>query len=142
MVKKSTINLDLKQMAEGGVNEKLERAFREVIENILDPNTDQTKKREIELKIGIKPSNDLKQAEVSVQVKTKLVPENSVPTTILIGKDAKGAIHANELLSGVEGQTFFDPQDSTLKTDTGEPVDEVEAETQGKVIDLQKRKRG
>lgn len=140
MVKKSTINLDLKQMAEGGVNEKLERAFREVIENILDPNTDQTKKREIELKIGIKPSNDLKQAEVSVQVKTKLVPENSVPTTILIGKDAKGAIHANELLSGVEGQTFFDPQDSTLKTDTGEPVDEVEA--QAKVIDLQKRKRG
>lgn len=140
MVKKSTINLDLKQMAEGGVNEKLERAFREVIENILDPNTDQTKKREIELKIGIKPSNDLKQAEVSVQVKTKLVPENSVPTTILIGKDAKGAIHANELLSGVEGQTFFDPQDSTLKTDTGELVDEVEA--QAKVIDLQKRKRG
>ncbi|MCR1902260.1 replication terminator protein [Ligilactobacillus apodemi] len=140
MVKKSTINLDLKQMAEGGVNEKLERAFREVIENILDPNTDQSKKREIELKIGIKPSNDLKQAEVSVQVKTKLVPENSVPTTILIGKDAKGAVHANELLSGVEGQTFFDPQDSTLKTDTGEPVDEVE--TQGKVIDLQKRKRG
>lgn len=64
MVKKSTINLDLKQMAEGGVNEKLERAFREVIENILDPNTDQSKKREIELKIGIKPSSDLKQAEV------------------------------------------------------------------------------
>lgn len=142
MVKKSTINLDLKQMAEGGVNEKLERAFREVIENILDPNTDQSKKREIELKIGIKPSSDLKQAEVSVQVKTKLVPENSVPTTILIGKDAKGAIHVNELLSGVEGQTFFDPQDSTLKTDTGEPVAEVEAESQGKVIDLQKRKRG
>lgn len=140
--KKQTINLDLKNLAEGGVYEKMSRAFEEAIENILNPNTDQTKKREIDIKITLQPSKDLRQMETNVQVKTKLQPEMAVPTTVLIGKDADGRVHANELRSGAEGQTYFDPQDSTLKTDIGEPVEEVETESQGNVIDLQKRKRG
>ena len=90
MKKKQTINLDLQNLAEGGVYEKMNRAFEEAIENILNPNTDQTKKREIDIKITLQPSKDLRQMETNVQVKTKLQPEMAVPTTVLIGKDADG----------------------------------------------------
>ena len=76
--KKQTINLDLKNLAEGGVYEKMSRAFEEAIENILNPNTDQTKKREIDIKITLQPSKDLRQMETNVQVKTKLQPELSL----------------------------------------------------------------
>ncbi len=55
--KKQTINLDLKNLVEGGVYEKMSRAFEEAIENILNPNTDQTKKREIDIKITLQPES-------------------------------------------------------------------------------------
>lgn len=46
-----------------------------------------------------------------------------------------------ELKSGVPGQTYFDPEDSTQKTDIGEPIDDVEPEVSqtDNVIDLQNK---
>ncbi len=126
---------------------KLNRALQQVADNILDPNTDPTKKRKVQLNITLAPNEKRDASDVTVEVKTTLAPEVGVPTTMLLGRDINGKVHVNELKSGVKGQTYIDPDDGKAKTDTGEPVEEVdyeklkgitEPEEKRKIIDLQK----
>jgi hypothetical protein len=137
------INFDLSNVANGGLQEKLDRALNQVTENIMDPNTDQTKKRKITINLVFEPSKSGDAVDVDIQTKVSLVPEQGVGTTMLIGRDGKGKTVVNELKSGIPGQTFIDPETGELKTDTGQPVSEVEAVEQAsekKVIDLQAKK--
>lgn len=85
--------------------------------------------------------NDTRDAiDTVVSVKSRLAPQIGVSTTMLLGRNEDtGMMAANELKSGVPGQTYFDDKDSTLKTDTGKPVDEVEEQTKN-IIDLQNKK--
>lgn len=139
MSKKKAINFDLSEIADGGVQVKLNRALQQVADNILDPNTDPTKKRKVQLNITLAPNEKRDASDVTVEVKTTLAPEVGVPTTMLLGRDINGKVHVNELKSGVKGQTYIDPDDGKAKTDTGEPVAEVEKEEKRKIIDLQKQ---
>lgn len=109
MSKKKAINFDLSEIADGGVQVKLNRALQQVADNILDPNTDPTKKRKIQLNISISPNEKRDASDVTVEVKTTLAPEVGVPTTMLLGRDINGKVHVNELKSGVKGQTYIDP---------------------------------
>lgn len=132
------INFDLSNVANGGLQEKLDRALNQVTENIMDPNTDQTKKRKITINLVFEPSKSGDAVDVDIQTKVSLVPEQGVGTTMLIGRDGKGKTVVNELKSGTPGQTFIDPDDGEVKTDTGVPVADIEKEQ--KVIDLQAKK--
>ena len=139
MSKKKAINFDLSEIADGGVQVKLNRALQQVADNILDPNTDPTKKRKVQLNITLTPNEKRDASDVTVEVKTTLAPEVGVPTTMLLGRDINGKVHVNELKSGVKGQTYIDPDDGQAKMDTGEPVEEVEKEEKRKISDLQKK---
>lgn len=139
MDKKQTINFDLSEVADGGVQVKLNRALKQVADNILDPNTDATKKRKVQINISIAPNEKRDASDVTVEVKTTLAPEVGIPTTMLLGRDIKGEVHVNELKSGVKGQEYIDTNTGEIKTDTGESVDEVEKKEQHKVIDLQRK---
>ena len=139
MDKKQTINFDLSEVADGGVQVKLNRALKQVADNILDPNTDATKKRKVQINISIAPIEKRDASDVTVEVKTTLAPEVGIPTTMLLGRDIKGEVHVNELKSGVKGQEYIDTNTGEIKTDTGESVDEVEKKEQHKVIDLQRK---
>ncbi|APX72698.1 replication terminator protein [Companilactobacillus allii] len=138
------INFDLSQIADGGVQEKFSRELKKLSENILDSNTDAKAKRKITINLTYKPNDNRDAVDVIAEVKSTLAPQVGLSTTMLVGRDENtGVIAANELKSGTPGQTYFDSIDSTLKTDTGEPVDEVEEnkETQSEnVIDLQDKK--
>ncbi len=57
MSKKKAINFDLSEIADGGVQVKLNRALQQVADNILDPNTDPTKKRTTVMARSFKLSN-------------------------------------------------------------------------------------
>lgn len=85
--------------------------------------------------------NDKRDAvDVAVDVKSKLAPQIGVTTTMLLGRNIDtGMVAVAELKSGVPGQTYFDTEDETIKTDTGEPIDDIEADSSKKdnVIDLQ-----
>ena len=118
------INFNLADLAEGGVQEKLDRAVKEVAENITNPSFESNKKRQT--------------ASVEVEVRTKLAPENGVDTTILLGRDDQGYMNVNELKSGVKGQTYFDDQ-GEMRTDTGDRINS-DGKVEEKVIDLQKKK--
>ena len=122
MSKKKAINFDLSEIADGGVQVKLNRALQQVADNILDPNTDPTKKRKVQLNITLAPNEKRDASDVTVEVKTTLAPEVGVPTTMLLGRDINGKVHVNELKSGVKGQTYIDPDDGKAKTDTGEQL--------------------
>ncbi|KRM95975.1 hypothetical protein FC19_GL001456 [Liquorilactobacillus aquaticus DSM 21051] len=132
------INFSIDQIADGGAQVKLNRALEKIAENIMDPNTDPTKKRKLQMNVTFEPAKSGEAVDVDVQVKTTLAPEVSVGTTLLIGKDSRGKAVVNELKSGAKGQTYIDPDDGEVKTDTGETVEQVEK--QDKVIDLQKKK--
>lgn len=132
------INFSIDQVADGGAQVKLNRALEKIAENIMDPNTDPTKKRKLQMNVTFEPAKSGEAVDVDVQVKTTLAPEVSVGTTLLIGKDSTGKAVVNELKSGAKGQTFIDPDDGKIKDDTGRPIEE--AEKQDKVIDLQKKK--
>lgn len=137
---KQNINVNLSKIAGGAVQEKLNRAIKDVVKNILDPNTDPKKKRKISLSLTITPSEQRDSFGLATQVKTTLVPEKDVPATILVGKSNKGEIVANELKSGAVGQEFFDPDDGTLKDDKGNPIDNSSSKASS-VIDMQAKKK-
>ena len=56
---------------------------------------------------------------------------------MMAGRNDSGYIQAAELKSNAPGQMFFDANDSTLKTDIGVPVEEIE---DGGIIDFNSRK--
>lgn len=136
------IDINILQLAQGAVQEKLDREFEKVFENIQDPNVKATAKRTITLKIDLVPDDVRQVVKTNVTATSKLAPTDPVTTTILTGKDlTTNKIEARELQSGVPGQTYIDEK-GDLRTDTGEPVDVIEKETKkkSKVIDLQEKR--
>ena len=67
--------LTLASMCAGGVQERIDRALAKISDNILDLNTDAKKKRVLDVKITLTPSEDDRE-DVSVEVQTsvKLAP--------------------------------------------------------------------
>lgn len=60
---------------------------------------------------------------------------------MIVGRDDEGRIHANELKSGIPGQTYFD-DNGDMRTDTGELIEKIEKEENNKIIDYNKKKAG
>ena len=136
------IDINILQLAQGAVQEKLDQEFEKVFENIQDPNVNATAKRTITLKIDLVPDDVRQVVKTNVTATSKLALTDPVTTTILTGKDlTTNKIEARELQSGVPGQTYIDEK-GDLRTDTGEPVDIIEKETRkkSKVIDLQEKR--
>lgn len=125
MSRSDKINVKLTKLANGAVQEKLDRSMADVIDNILNLNTDPEKPRKVTIDLTIKPNKTRDSASVTTVVKTKLQPELEVPATVLLGRDETGHVVMNELLSGAKGQTFIDPDDGKLKEDDGTPIPDV-----------------
>lgn len=142
---KKLIGLDLSHIAEGGLQEKLDHELEKVFDNILDLNTDAKAKRTITITLKMSSNDERTVVDTIMDVKAKLAPQNAVATTILVGRDYDtGMVHANELRSSMPGQMYFD-DDAQLRTDIGQPVEEVEqqqAETKPDIIDFNKKKAG
>ncbi|GAX06973.1 phage protein [Secundilactobacillus pentosiphilus] len=133
---KSLINIDLSKISNGALQEKFEREMQKVVANLMDPNTDATKKRKLTMTLTLQTDDSRSVVFMDTEVKSSLVPDKSVNSKLLIGLDDHKQPVANELKSGTPGQTFIG-DDGKLHTDTGEDVDQVEAKQKNKVIDLQ-----
>lgn len=126
---KENINVQLSELNDGGLQERFNHELKKVVENVMDPNTSQKKKRKIAININVIPTDDYRDEIIfDVEVKSTLAPRENVGGRILIGQDQYGEAVANELRSGQRGQMFFDEQDNKLKTDTGRPIEEIEQE--------------
>lgn len=142
---KKLIGLDLTHIADGGLQEKLDKELEKVFDNILDLNTEAKAKRKVTITLTMSANEERSVVDTIMEVKSKLAPQNGVATTILVGRDYDtGMVHANELKSSVPGQMYFD-DDAQLRTDIGQTVDEIEqqqAQPKSEVIDFNKRKVG
>lgn len=141
---KKLIGLDLTHIADGGLQEKLDKELEKVFNNILDLNTEAKAKRQVTITLTMSANEDRTVVDTILGVKTKLAPQNAVATTILVGRDYDtGLVHANELKSTVPGQMYFD-ENGEILTDIGQSVAEIEQQTETKpdIIDFNKKKVG
>lgn len=133
------IKLDLSQIGEGGLQEKVDKELEKVFDNILDPNTETKTARKLTITLTMKSDDSRQTVATAMEVKSTLAPQKSVATTVLVGQK-DGAVYANELKSTVPGQTYFD-EEAVLKTDIGEPIENLEKGVNEDVIDFNKQKK-
>lgn len=79
--------VSLENIAEGAAIERFRDELKLILGNILDPNTDPKKIREINLKLTVKPDIDRQVAGVTLSVTSKLAPTKGVDTRIYIGNN-------------------------------------------------------
>lgn len=96
-------HINLEEFAEGALAEKFNIGFEDVLENIADLNTDPKKKRKMTVELTFTPDEERELSLVDIIVKTKLVPNKTVSTKLLIGSDG-GEVIANEYKNQVKGQ--------------------------------------
>lgn len=137
---KNLVGLDLSNLADGGLQEKLDHELEKVLENILDLNTEAKAKRKINITLTLSANEERTVVDTVMNVKSTLAPQNGVGTTILVGRDYEtGELHANELKSTVPGQMYFD-ENGEVRTDVGQPVAEIE--NTNEIIDFNAKKVG
>ena len=103
----------LENIAGGAAVERFEDGLQEVIENMLDPNVDQSVIREVRMVLKLKPDkNDPEKVNYSLDVKTKLSHPKGVSSLMYIGKE-NGKPVAKE--SNIEQETLFEDKEN-LKT--------------------------
>ncbi|MEB8800216.1 replication terminator protein, partial [Bacillus cereus] len=123
--------------------------FERVMENMADLNTDPKKARKIVLTLSFAGDKKRDVWNCQVQATSKLAPTEAVESKILLDMDQNGNLVGQELASGIQGQFYMDLQ-GDVKTDVGQPVEEVEeveekeqnqaADKQTVVIDYMKSK--
>ncbi|QSR02669.1 hypothetical protein J0J36_03090 [Lactococcus sp. LG1074] len=134
------IDLNLSSLASGGVQENFDMEVKKLLENVQDPNTDAEKPRKLVMTLTLQPDESRELIKLDSQIKLTMAPTKSVTTNLIAGLNQSGEVEAQELKSGAKGQMYFD-EEATVRTDTGVPVEEIEAETKQDVIDLQKQKK-
>lgn len=139
-MKDKTIKIDLSKIANTALQEKVDKELEKVLENILDLNTEAKATRKITIILTMSTDDERTVVKTGMEVKSTLAPQKGVATTVIVGRDGTGKIHANELKSGIPGQTYFD-DNGDMRTDTGELVEEVEQQSTN-IIDYNKKKAG
>lgn len=126
--------LTLASMCAGGVQERIDRALAKISDNILDLNTDAKKKRVLDVKITLTPSEDDRE-DVSVEVQTsiKLAPEMGLKTQLFISKDFRsGVTTLTEHSKGaIKGQLTLDDCGMSMNPEEDEEERPVTAEELG-----------
>jgi hypothetical protein len=83
--------VSLESLSGGAIVERFSLALQEVLDNIIDPNTDAKKTRAISLKFTVKPDESREFCTVEIGSEVKLAPISPLSTQFFIGmKDGKG----------------------------------------------------
>jgi hypothetical protein len=84
-------DVSLSNLAGGGVVERFDDELKNILANILDPNTTLAA-REITLKVKIKPDKNRDFGSIDVEVKSKLAPAMPIGTKVFIAVTPSGAV--------------------------------------------------
>lgn len=111
--------VELQNLVGGQLQEKFERAFESVIENLQDPNTSFKVKRGITIKLSFTQNENRDDVSVSAQVVEKLAPQQDMNTKFYIGKQIRGQMSLN--LNDSKADKQAEVVDGTVvDTETGE----------------------
>jgi hypothetical protein len=110
--------VSLNNISHGAAVERFDEALAEVIANIMDPNTEAKKTREIKLSVKILPADDERRTVYySIHVDKKLTPPKDVDSTMYVG-------HKDGELIALESRN----EQKDLPFETGEVLKFKEAE--------------
>ena len=134
--------VELKDLVGGALQEKFNKSFEKVIENLLDINTPYKNKRGITIKLDFTQNEARDDVQVTVDVVEKLAPQAGMKTSFSIGKDLQsGQVFAEEYGKQIKGQMSINdlqPQTQVIEgkqvdTETGEIQEEQPA-----IVDFRK----
>lgn len=128
--------VELQDLVGGALQEKFQKAFAKVIENLQDVNTSYKIKRGITIKLTFDQNEARDDVSVSVDVSEKLAPQAQMKTSFYIGKDLKtGDVYAEEYGKQIRGQMSLEDYEAKdevqeidgnkVNTTTGEVVQPV-----------------
>ena len=120
--------VSLAEIAGGALQEKFDKAFENVIENLQDPNTPYKDARKITVVLSFTQNEQRNDVTVDVSVTEKLAAQAKTKTIFAVGKDLKtGALYAEEYGKNQISMNF------DVDTQTGEVVEDSH-----RIIDMRK----
>lgn len=130
--------VNLEQFAGGALQEKFDRAFEQVMENMLDVNTPYKNKRVITIKVALTQNESRNDSVAEVSVDTKLAPASPIKTQFALQRDLEtGKVFASEYGPGIKGQMSFEDLGEKEAVIDGNVVDTETGEIKpSKVVDL------
>lgn len=149
-------NINLESLAGGAFAEKLNEALMQVAENIQNPNTEATTKRQIQVLLKFAPNKTRQLVSTQISVTTKLAATEAIDTQMIMGKNIKtgqieiaeydGQIRGQMSLSDLQKQAAEQPepvQQATAETKEADPAAGAQPEQQptGKPLDLRNRNK-
>lgn len=86
-MKKTSVqsNINLETLAGGAFAEKLNEALMQVAENIQNPNTEATTKRQIQITLKFAPNKTRQLVSTQITVTTKLAATEAIDTQMIMG---------------------------------------------------------
>ena len=127
--------VNLETFAGGALQEKFDRAFNQVMENMHDPNTSFKNKRVITIKVAMLQNELRDDATAQVSVEAKLAPVIPIETKLTMERDlVTGEIFVEEYGKGIKGQISLGDiaKESDVKVIDGQSVDV----TTGEIVDF------
>lgn len=113
--------VELQEVVGGALQEKFDKAFQRVIENLQDPNTSFKMKRKITIQMDFVQNEARDDVHVEVNVVEKLAPQAPMQTAFAIGKDLRsGEVYAEEYGKQIKGQMNIGDLKTEEKVDSNE----------------------
>lgn len=148
-------SIDLASFAGGAFAEKLNEALMQVAENIQNPNTEATTKRQIQIVLKFAPNKTRQLVGTQIAVTTKLAATEAIDTQMIMGVNMRtGQIEIAEYDGRIKGQMSLDdyheqtvahaPAAEPAQTAVAHPQEPEPAAEQppiGKPLDLKNRNR-
>ncbi len=101
--------INLKELVDGALNEKFNKSFEKVVDNLQDVNTPYKSKRGITISLSFEQNEARDDVKVTVGVTEKLAAQTSLSTSFQVGKDLKtGKTYAHEYGKQLKGQIKMD----------------------------------
>lgn len=84
--------LSLATLKGGAAIEMVDMALQELLENIIDPNTNATAKRSVTLKLSLAPDQERESMHIGIDVKSSFAPHESIGTIAFIAHTRDGVV--------------------------------------------------
>lgn len=142
---KVTSQINLERLAGGAFAEKLNEALMQVAENIQNPNTEATTKRQINIAIKFAPNKSRQVINTQISVTTKLAATEAIDTQMVMGVNMRtGQIEIAEYDGQIRGQmnlSDFTEEEPQQEETAGQQEAEREQDIPtGAPIDMRRRK--
>ena len=125
-------NINLESLAGGAFAEKLNEALMQVAENIQNPNTEATTKRQIQILLKFAPNKTRQLVSTQISVTTKLAATEAIDTQMIMGVNMRtGQIEIAEYDGQIRGQMSLSDLQKPAADEQPEPVQQITTEEKG-----------